>query len=283
MQIGMGIGIGVGAYGGDADFLAWKAAVVDAGASISDESAANALFTSLKAPVDGTPVWDLITDLGIYMGVSTVAGTAKKAKTETGTGDIQWFNLVSGDLTVTGAGAGIKGDGSTKRGELANTRRAQGLRGHFAYITTANTASGIRAFLMSETSLSLPNDVCGLGRYKSGTQEIAVDSRSSSIPSNYAGPIVATRTGAYWGGIIGGQQVLYRNATLVGTAPIAGTPAASTVGYGILCARTPTGYSAASNATIGAHALTEPMTAAQAQALTNIINTYAAALGANVF
>lgn len=254
----------------DADALAWYNAVVAAGSTVNvnNRVAQNTLIKGLKA--DG--VWNLITELYLYAGPSSLAGALVKAK---GSGTRTNVNFVSGDFSRT---AGLLGNGSTKY--LSNGFSAADLNslshGIFVYGSGFAAAGDIS---MSGVFDSAEPTLLSLDVYAS-----YANARTFRSGRFTGGLFPALNTGLITSGSLAGMRTsataaaLYQNGVSVATSATSTTPLFPNLvpySFGMNSSNVPGGYSADRRAV---EAWTDGLSGPENLALHNRVATYVASL-----
>ena len=230
--------------------------------------AINTMVVGLKS--DG--VWDKITEAYLMAGV-TFGGITVKLK---GSGTLTNNNFVTGDYTVTGSGAGLTGDGSTKYLDTGLTRPAQGDVSYSAYVTVANTDATTCFYIGAGAG---GTNFSGVGRVSGG---LADGFNDSGDATGYTSTVSASRNGMFVGtSRTNSDRELYRNGSSIATNGTTATATSDTTSD--LEIFKASGSGVVSDATLTFAHIGTGLTDTDASNLSTRVNTLMTALGCNTY
>lgn len=251
----------------DTDAIAWRDAVVAAGSSAPDSTLlpVHHFIRGLKS--DG--LWDLIYDMGMFVGAGSLVGALVKLKTPTGVSrNLTNTNFVSGDYVASGVSAGLTANGvKSLNTNVPTTVVGTGASSVGVYTSTGASAANT-GFLIGGSN-SGPSNGWGLQAQNNPRIFIAMGSSTSDVIN-----------GASVGFILCSYNVAaFLNGVNVGAH---GTPNAIFSGTIPLFTR---GGNGGTNytGTIRFYFMGQGMTALQAVAMSSRVNALMTAFGANTY
>lgn len=261
------------------EVIEWRDAIVANGGATPTSSTLKTFDTFVKGcKADG--IWDLILDCAFFVGLADLNSILVKLKTPTGVARVLTNNnFVSGDYTVTGASAGLKGNGSNK---FLNTNTPQSTiavsNSHISIYYTSLTSGTFGNFIGAENASN--SNKLALGRSGSATAWLYADSTGASS--------ITDTTTLDSNGFIGGaksavEERLYKNGTTVLTEPSIGDRVATITPIVIFALNRGGTIVGVTDPGMTFYSIGNFLTASQSLSLSNRVNAVMTAFGANVY